>query len=136
MVPNRLGVGICGCLVLLLIAGLKPYRLNAHEWMAPKQAAERRNPVTADHVSLSKGKKLFLENCSSCHGDNGQGRKAGDVGLETNPPNLKGRMAAHSDGDFFWKIQHGRNEMPSFADQLSDTEIWHIINYIKNPEKD
>lgn len=131
---NETRVGICGSLMLLFVAGLQPATTSAHEWMAPKQAAERRNPVTADHDSLITGRALFLENCSSCHGENGEGNKAEDVGLKTNPPNLKAQIAAHSDGDFFWKIQHGRNEMPSFAEQLSSDEIWHIINYLRKTE--
>lgn len=46
-------------------------------------------------------------------------------------PNLKQRLKTHSDGDFFWKINEGRGQMPSFKDELSDEEKWYIINYIK-----
>ena len=38
----------------------------------------------------------------------------------------------HPDGDFFWKIQEGRGDMPSFNDDLSEEQIWEIINYIRS----
>ena len=41
----------------------------------------------------------------------------------------------HTDGDFFWKIQNGKGEMPSFKEDLSGNDIWNVINYIKSSEK-
>jgi mono/diheme cytochrome c family protein len=103
----------------------------AHEWMAPKHAANTKNPVALVENSVMNGKESYLDNCATCHGDNIEGLEAKLVGLEMSPPNLKTRIGTHSDGDFFWKIQEGRGSMPSFKDDLSDKEIWSIINYIR-----
>ena len=57
--------------------------------------------------------------------------KAEEVELDIDAPNLKQRLKTHTDGDFFWKIDEGRGDMPSFKDELSNEQKWHIINYIR-----
>ncbi len=54
------------------------------------------------------------------------------VGLEKSPPNLKERIKMHPDGDFFWKIQEGRGDMPSFNEDLTEEQIWEVINFIRS----
>lgn len=103
----------------------------AHTWVAPADAAARENPVPADSASALRGEELFLANCASCHGENAKGAAAGEVGLKQDPPDLVQRLTHHSDGDFFWKIEQGRGEMPAFADILQHEQIWDIINFIK-----
>lgn len=107
----------------------------AHGWMAPKNAAEIKTPLTHNSQTVSKGKELFLDNCASCHGDNGKGLSTEETGLKKHTPDLGKRLKSHSDGDFFWKIQNGRGEMPSFKDELTDKEIWEIIHFIRDEMK-
>jgi mono/diheme cytochrome c family protein len=38
----------------------------------------------------------------------------------------------HSDGDLAWKIGNGRGAMPAWKGVLTEREIWHLVNYIKN----
>ncbi len=104
----------------------------AHEWMAPKEAADMENQIATNAESIARGKELFLDNCAACHGDKAKGLTADEAGLEKSTPNLPQRLASHTDGDFFWKIQHGRGDMPSFKESLSSREIWDIINFIKD----
>ncbi len=108
----------------------------AHEWMAPERFGKTQNPVQMTAESIAKGKELFLDNCAVCHGDTGVGLSAKEAGLEKNTPNLKKRLSTHSDGDFFWKIQTGRGEMPGFKEDLNDQEIWDVINFIKSETSD
>ena len=116
---------------LYLLYGV-PSPLVAHEWMAPRDAGAIQNPITDDANSIAKGKVLYETNCAFCHGDSATGLNAEEVGLEKSPPNLIKRLKNHTDGDFFWKIQHGRGNMPAFKDSLQDEDIWNIINYIKS----
>ena len=104
----------------------------AHEWMAPADEGKRPNPIAADQKSLAQGRIAYLDNCAACHGEKIEGMKAEDAGLETDSPDLKQRLLSHTDGDFFWKIRNGRGDMPSFQDELSDNEIWNVINYIRS----
>ncbi len=103
----------------------------AHEWMAPKRIADAKNPIKMSSASIEKGKISYTQNCAVCHSNNLEGLPAEKVGLEMDSPNLKKRIRTHSDGDFFWKIQEGRGEMPSFMNDLSHEDTWHVINYIR-----
>jgi len=115
----------------IFITGTVTMKVMAHGWMAPKEAAEIKNPIVLDAESVRIGKEAYLDFCAACHGDNLEGLKAEEAGLDIDTPNLKQRLKTHTDGDFFWKINEGRGEMPSFNDELSDDEKWHIINYIR-----
>lgn len=104
----------------------------AHEWMAPKSAAEIKNPIAMDDDSIQRGKAIYFDNCASCHGDSVEGMSGQEAGLGADTPNLKKRLLTHTDGDFFWKIQNGRGDMPSFTDSLTDEDTWEVINYIRD----
>lgn len=105
---------------------------SAHGWMAPKKDSAVNNPIPLTEVSSHRGKEVFEQNCAACHGEDIEGIDAQEIGLTTRPPNLKERLRTHSDGDFFWKIRTGRGEMPQFKENLSEEEIWDIINYIRS----
>ncbi|WP_136806463.1 c-type cytochrome [Desulfosediminicola flagellatus] len=119
---------LTGACVAVAISGIA----MAHEWMAPKDAAAVKNPVNLTKESSANGKAVFLDNCSACHGENAEGLNAQEAGQRSNTPNLKKRLATHSDGDFFWKIKKGRGDMPAFEDNLEEQEIWDVINYLKS----
>lgn len=129
------------CIIVVIALGVHANESLAHKamdpdmWMAPEQEAHAQNPVPADNNSVARGKKVFLQNCSACHGENAEGLDAQSVGLEKNPPDLKERVKMHPDGDFFWKIKEGRGEMPSFNGDLTDEQIWEVINYIRSEGK-
>ncbi len=119
-----------GMLVLaLLFPGLSGESC-AHTWMAPKKEAARENPKVADPESVAVGRGLFAEQCAYCHGEGAEGLPAGKTGLEMDTPNLLMSLKSHPEGDLHWKIRTGKGEMPKFGDELSDGEIWDIINYL------
>ena len=104
----------------------------AHEWMAPADEGKRLNPVGSDMKSIERGKIIYLENCAACHGEKIHGMKAEETGLQMDSPDLKKRLLTHTDGDFFWKIQNGRGDMPSFKEDLTEEQTWDVINYIRS----
>jgi len=101
-----------------------------------KSGPERR-PTVADKVAsrrdLQHGQRLYLENCSKCHQDNGRGFP-GIV------PNLAANAivtSAHPDDviDALLKSLHGTGNhgtMPSFAATLSDQDVADIANYVRS----
>lgn len=105
---------------------------TAHEWMAPRGMAKIQNPLPVKPEIISHGKRLYLQLCSYCHGENLAGLSGEITGLTKPTPNLKARLKTHSDGDFFWKIQHGKGDMPSFKDELEDEEIWSILQFTRS----
>lgn len=122
-----------GAIALILL--LCSNNLLAHRWMAPKEAAQKQNPISLNQASASSGKEIYTQNCAYCHGDNAKGLSAESTGLQKDTPNLIQGLKNHTDGDFFWKIQNGRDAMPSFKEDLSENDIWHVINYIKSLKK-
>ncbi|WP_163339843.1 c-type cytochrome [Desulfopila sp. IMCC35008] len=127
MISPKIQVVVLGIIATVAIAGLT----GAHEWMAPQKAGKIENPVPYGNESVNRGKELYLDNCAACHGENATGQKAKEIALSKDAPDLRKRLATHSGGDFFWKIQEGRGEMPSFKDDLEPTEVWDIINFLK-----
>lgn len=105
---------------------------DGHDWMPPKEVADRINPVVTEPGSIERGKVIYAENCAACHGERVEGLGAEQTGLSMASPNLRERVRSHSDGDFFWKVQHGRGEMPPFKADLSDEQIWDVINFLKH----
>lgn len=115
-------------IVMMLVTSVSAL---AHEWMAPKEFSEIKNPVIYNESSIARGKEVYLDNCAACHGDKATGLKAEEVNLSKSPPNLLKRLTTHSDGDFYWKIREGRGEMPSFKSELEENDIWDIVNFLK-----
>ncbi len=106
-------------------------------WMAPQDAAKRRNPVKANSASRARGKKLFQANCASCHGVQGKGDGPAGAGLHPKPADLETMAGRHPDGDFAWKIANGRGTMPAWKGTLKENQIWDLVNYLQGlaPEK-
>jgi mono/diheme cytochrome c family protein len=100
--------------------------------MAPPEAAARVNAVPASPESIARGARIFAANCVTCHGASGKGDGPLAKGLDPKPANLAAMATQHSDGDFAWKVAHGRGAMPAWKDILSQEEIWHTVNYIKS----
>ena len=119
---------ICICTAIALI----PIILFAHDWNAPKEAAERQNPVPKDAAAVDRGQKLFEQFCANCHGKNGQGDGPVAAALKPSPSNLAERAGQHSDGDFAWKIANGRGSMPAFKDRLNENQIWDLTHFIQS----
>ena len=92
----------------------------AEEWSAPARAAAKRNSVLADAASIKRGKAVYVNQCAGCHGDSG-----------SDLTNLR----PQTDGELFWKITEGRNQMPSFATALSERQRWDVVNYLRSLRK-
>lgn len=115
--------------ILLVLLIHKP--CFAHSWMAPGDAAKRKNPVPITNESVAEGQAMFAELCASCHGVKASGVSKTESGLSMDTPNLPKRLNTHTDGDFHWKILNGKGDMPSFKEELSEKETWDIVNFIR-----
>ena len=101
-------------------------------WMAPPAEAAKKNPVALTNESIVQGRKLYLQYCSSCHGDNADGNGVAAQMLSKKPSNLRAMSGQHPDGDFAYKIRKGRDPMPGWEKTLNDTQVWHLVNFIKS----
>jgi len=84
------------------------------------------NPFSGRADAIMAGRKLFLRNCSHCHGPDGLGRnKAANLRsaiIRSAPP-----------GTLFHRVRNGnlRAGMPSWA-HLPDQQIWQLVTYIQS----
>jgi len=101
-------------------------------------AAKLKNPIAATPESIAAGQQLYVRNCASCHGRNGQGGPGND--LIPAAPSLLGDGWTHgsTDGEIFTNIRNGVApdfNMVPFKDKLKDDEIWNLVNYIRSIKK-
>jgi putative copper resistance protein D len=83
--------------------------------------------------SVARGAPLYAANCTACHGAAGHGDGPLAAGLPVRPADLtQAHIFAHSVGDLFWWISHGRDNgvMPGFAGTLSPDQRWDLINFV------
>ena len=112
---------------------LFPYTLP-DDSLGYAMSAQVKNPmpplVTKDSLEAAR---LFNINCAICHGAGAQGNgplstsgKIGAIANLTLP--LYVDMA---DGTMYHSLQYGKNNMGSYAPQLSRQQRWQIIQYIR-----
>ena len=101
---------------------------------------------TTDNSVIENGKKIYANNCASCHGVNLEGQKKWmsrlPNGLMPAPPHDEtGHTWHHPDRYLFMVTKHGieefigekyPNNMPAYKDILSDEEIIAVLSYIKS----
>ena len=92
---------------------------------APAAYVSRPNPFEQMESAAKAGEKIYRRECSSCHGENGQGSTRG--------PALKSAPVRRAQpGAIFWVLRNGslRAGMPSFS-HLPEPQRWQVITYLK-----
>jgi mono/diheme cytochrome c family protein len=99
----------------------------------PMSTASNPNPATV--TSVQTGNSLYEATCAKCHGVDGRGGGLLAGTTPVVPPSLVDHVGAHGDGDLFYWIQNGiPGGMPSFASQLTPSQTWDVINYLRTIE--
>lgn len=112
----------------------KPLSQNPSYAAIPVEAARAENPVKSTPESLARAKKWWTLDCEMCHGKNGDG--TGETGKDmklkmadfTDPATLKDR----SDGEIFYIIKNGHNDMPAEGPRVKAEENWDLVNYVRS----
>ena len=106
--------------------------------------------VSSSDDSIRKGKELFIDRCSECHGEEARG-DAGkalrtDWGDRVWPRDLTKPWTLRrgsSGEEIYTRVSTGipGTPMPSFADPenkkgLSEEERWHVVNYVKSLQEE
>lgn len=93
-----------------------------------------------DSVQMKEAERLYLINCAICHGPkldgNGPLYKDGNGPFAAKPATLVGdaKYEAMPEGQMFYSVTYGKNLMGSYASQLSRTQRWEVIAYIKSKQ--
>lgn len=98
-----------------------------------ESAASLTNPVKPTAELINTGKQLFAIYCTPCHGASGTGNGLVGEKLTVRPFDLTSdAVQSLSDGFIFGYLTFRGSVMPSYANDLSPTERWHMINYLRH----
>ena len=100
----------------------------------PAEAAKAPNPVKSSPESLARAKKWWNLDCAMCHNANGNGK--GETGQDmkltmvdfTDPTTIKDR----TDGEIFYIIKNGAQDMPAEGPRIKTQENWDLVNYVRS----
>ncbi|WP_206484108.1 c-type cytochrome [Thalassotalea sp. G2M2-11] len=97
-------------------------------WLYEQAGFERlkfsTNPI---HGDIKRGAEVYQANCTECHGANGEGITAPELGNQS--------ALAHNTDEFIrHAIQEGRQDtpMPSFKDKLSSEDINNVTAFLRS----
>jgi mono/diheme cytochrome c family protein len=113
--------------------------LLARQNRSPESGAKVTNPVAPSKESVDAGALIYRRYCAACHGVDGKGGPPKEPFLPA-PSNLIDDKYEHgsTDGDMFLVIKNGIPpdlNMDAWGERLSDTEIWNVVNYIRDLAK-
>ncbi len=110
---------------------IPPYTLpnDSNGYKMSAQVVNPLGPLSA--ADSAEAGRLFNINCAVCHGAKGQANgpiaeRIGAVANLTTPIYI-----AMADGTMYHSIQYGKNNMGSYASQLSRKQRWQIVQYIR-----
>ena len=100
----------------------------------PVEDARQQNPVKSSPESVARAKKWWNLDCAMCHGAGGDGK--GDIAKDmklnmadfTNASTLKDR----TDGEIYYIIKNGHNDMPAEGPRVKTEENWDLVNYVRS----
>jgi mono/diheme cytochrome c family protein len=105
------------------------------------QSASVKNPLDSAMIKtdMKEAERLYLVNCGICHGSkldgNGPLWKGGDGPFPAAPKNfMADDMKKMAEGTMFHSVTYGKNLMGSYASQLSPSQRWMVIAYIKSKQ--
>lgn len=120
---------ISGIIALLALAAFA----DAPAKLTQADAAKLKDPVPYSKKSIAQGQAIFLQNCTSCHGENGKA-EGSLVAAATDLTTPSLYKSGTSEGEIFRSIRDGAgDQMPAFKSQLSsETDIWNLVNFIRS----
>lgn len=100
-----------------------------------RMSAQVKDPLpTLDTVQMAEAQRLFNINCAICHGVNidaqgplATGGKIGGIANLTLPQYVEMPV-----GTMFHSVTYGKNNMGSYASQLTREQRWMVIQYVKS----
>ena len=116
---------------------LLPLPYTASEQDAVRAGTELRNPIEESDAVLARGREIFRNFCTPCHGGDATG--SGQVvsrGFPA-PPSL---LATHArqlpEGRIFHILTFGQGNMPTYRYQLSRAERWTVIRHVRKLQQE
>ena len=131
---SRSGAGVMTPGLAGVAAGLL-LLFNAQLGIGGDEVLQNPFPPTPD--SLETGAATYIQVCQACHGEGGRGDGPAGVVLDPPPADLVVHVPLHPEADLFRFIRDGipGTGMAPLGSQLSEEQIWHVVNYIRTLEE-
>jgi mono/diheme cytochrome c family protein len=96
-----------------------------------RQAPEVRNPVQPTEENLIAGAKMYLDECSGCHGTPGKQQKFTNS-LYPAAPQFAEAGTTYSEAQIFWVAKHGIRRTGMFANGVwdADQKLWTMAAFL------
>ena len=92
-----------------------------------------KSPVAYTKSSLARGRILYTNDCTGCHGNDGKAQVdvIADATDLTEPKLWK---SGFTEGEIFRSIRDGAGiSMPPYKNQIRKSEdLWHLVNFIRS----
>jgi mono/diheme cytochrome c family protein len=96
-------------------------------------------PIAANEQNYFAGAQIYREQCAVCHGMPTGDQTPIAKGMFPKPPKLLQGKGVTDDepGETYWKVAHGirMTGMPSFRNDLTDTQMWQVSLLLANADK-
>jgi mono/diheme cytochrome c family protein len=124
---SRSSLFLVAALVILFSLALSATSNGAWLTNVPQRDHDRVNPYHDQPDAVAAGRRIFIDHCAHCHGNDAEGTKK--------RPSLKSARVQQdaTDGDLHWLLVNGNRSqgMPSWV-KLGDPQIWQVICYVKS----
>lgn len=108
-------------------------RESQDQSLTREEARLLKSPVPYTKASLARGRILYLNDCTGCHGNDGKAQVdvIADATDLTDPKLWKSGV---TEGEIYRSIRDGAGiSMPPFKNQIRKSEdLWHLVNYIRS----
>jgi len=95
-------------------------------------AAALANPLPRTKEIFALGYKAYANRCEVCHGAIGNGVGSLTAAYGGKPANLQAQQFRdYPDGKIYWAIVNGKNAMPAHAADLTETQRWAVVHYVR-----
>jgi len=91
-----------------------------------------KSPYPQTEELIARGALIFADFCAQCHGSTGQGDgPVVAVGGHPPPPAFNAALKDLPEGKMFHTITYGKGLMGAHASQLSKSDRWKVVAYVK-----
>lgn len=113
--------------------------LGATMTLSAAPAGSPHSPAQSTGSVQRSGEQIYRAACAACHGPDGRGNPASQVGFDTPLPDFTDCSFAtpEAEADWFAIVHAGgpvrafARRMPSFAGALTDDEILRVVGYVR-----
>lgn len=96
---------------------------------SPKATVAAATPTPDE---LAEAKTTYMNACTACHQDKGEGGVVKIEGKRLKVPSLlEGHGLTHTDAEFAKQIANGGDGMPAFKDRLNEKQINDLVRFIR-----